>query len=151
MSDAKIEFRLGSMSFSGEGTEGWLSAELSKTLDRIPDLAKVVPNSITDVGANAPTTTVRVQKQTGTLATFLREKGAATNQVRKFLATAAWLHDHDNKPRLTTKDVTSALSGSNQSRLTNASDCLNQNVGKGFCEKEDKQFYVTEEGRAELA
>jgi hypothetical protein len=147
MPDAKIEFKVGTICFSGEGSEQWLSAELGKALDRIPELSKIAPNPTAETGSAPPT----AQKLGGTLVTFLREKGAATNQVRKFLATAAWIHEHDNKPRLTTKDVTSALSESSQGRLTNPSDCLNQNVAKGFCEKENKQFYVTEEGRAKLA
>jgi hypothetical protein len=71
--------------------------------------------------------------------------------VRKFLATAVWLHDSRNMDRLTTGDVTKALSANRQGKLTNPSDCLNGNVKRGFCEKDGKkQFFVTDEGRTNL-
>jgi len=79
----------------------------------------------------------------------LREKNASTNQVRKFLATAVWLHARGKK-RLSTADVTRALKDSNQTRLGNPADCLNKNVAKGHCEKDGKDFFVTSEGSASL-
>jgi hypothetical protein len=69
--------------------------------------------------------------------------------VRKFLATACWLTAKGTE-RLTTGDITKALSDNRQGKLTNAAECLNNNVTKGFCEKEGKQFYVTEEGFTSL-
>ncbi len=114
---------------------------------RIPELAKIASTQALGGGAAGG----QASKSGGTLAAFLKAKGATSNQVRKFLSTAIWLHDRDKKDRLTTGDVTKALADNQQSRLSNASDCLNQNVGKGFCEKDGKGFYVTEEGRAEIA
>ena len=52
--------------------------------------------------------------------------------------------------RMQTKDVTGALKTANQSRLGNPADCLNQNVSKGYCEKEGNQFFVTDDGKASL-
>ncbi|MFZ0959574.1 MAG: hypothetical protein WAO35_01615 [Terriglobia bacterium] len=155
MGDARIEIKVGAVSFSGEGEGKWLSEQLDKVLEKIPELANVVParpdaerEDGTREDAGKPPTT---RKLAGTLASFLREKKAATNQVRKFLATAVWLHDHGNQENLTTKDVTKALSVSKQGSLTNASNCLANNVSKGFCDKAGKkQFYVTDEGRASL-
>jgi len=51
---------------------------------------------------------------------------------------------------LTTGDVSKALKDSNQSRLGNPSQCLNDNVSKGYCEKDGKQFFVTQEGKVSL-
>ena len=146
MSDARIEVKVGSVSFLGEGSEPWVSGEFDKALQRIAELAKIVPVSTIAVDVQ-PTS----QRAVGTLAVFLKAKNATSNQTRKFLSTAVWLHDRDRKDRLTTGDITKALSDSQQSRLGNPSDCLNKNVGRGFCEKDGKGFYVTEEGRAELA
>lgn len=84
-----------------------------------------------------------------TLSTFLKEKNVTSNQVKKFLATAIWL-EAKGKQRMTTGDVTKALKDSSQTRLGNPSDSLNQNVTKGFCEKDGKEFYVTEEGKNSL-
>ena len=84
-----------------------------------------------------------------TLATFLREKNASTIQNKKFLATAVWLEAKGNS-RITTSDVTKALKDNSQKRLGNASDCLNQNVKQGYCEKDGKDFYVTQEGKESL-
>jgi hypothetical protein len=148
MPESKVEFGVGSILFRGEGSESWLSAELDKAIQRIPDLMRIAPSpAISNGGAG----TGLPQKPAGTLAAFLKMKNATSNQNRKFLSAAVWLHDRDKKDRLTTGDVTKALSDNQQSRLGNASDCLNQNVGKGFCEKDGKGFYVTEEGRAEVA
>ncbi len=86
----------------------------------------------------------------GTLPNFLRDKSVADNQVKKFLATAVWLHDTTGKDRLTTTDVRNALKRSNQTKLNNPSDVLNQNVGKGHAEKDGDGFFITEPGRASL-
>lgn len=148
MGDARIEVRVGSVSFLGEGSEPWVSGEFEKALQRIAELAKIAPALPAELSAQSQPAS---QKTVGTLAAFLKAKNATSNQVKKFLSTAVWLHDRDRKDRLTTGDVTKALSDNQQSRLGNPSDCLNQNVGKGFCEKDGKGFYVTEEGRAEIA
>jgi len=83
------------------------------------------------------------------LATYLSNKSATTDQTKKFLATAGWLHQKGSKT-MTTGDVTKALKDNNQSRLSNASQCLNNNVGKGFCEKADGSFFITPEGLKSL-
>ena len=148
MAEAKIEIKVGAVSFAGEGEEKWLSQQLDKVLEKLPELAKVAPPEQMDSGSGTGSHSHRAA--TGTLASFHKEKNAATNQTRKFLATAAWLHDREKKSRLSTSDVTAALSTNSQSKLGNPADCLNKNVGKGFCEKDGKQFFVTEDGRAEI-
>jgi hypothetical protein len=71
--------------------------------------------------------------------------------IKKFLATAVWLHDTTGRDRITTGEVAKALKNASQIRLTNASDALNQNVGKGYAEKDgDSGFFVTEPGRTSL-
>jgi hypothetical protein len=146
VAEAKIEFKIGTISFLGQGEEKWVSEQLDKVFTKIPELAKVAP--VENVGADKGSTNSK--SATGTLASFLKEKNATTNQIKKFLATATWLHDREKKDRLSTSDVTTALSSNSQSRLGNAADCLNKNVGKGFCEKDGKQFFVTDDGRADL-
>lgn len=151
MAESKIEIKVGAVSFSGEGDGKWLSEQLDKILDRIPQLTKIQPTDLEDIsdgrsnGGDEHNKTV-----TATLPSFLGTKNAKTQQVRKFLATAIWLHDRENRARLTTSDVTKTLAENHQSRLGNPANCLNQNVKKGFCEKSGKQFFVTEDGRNEL-
>ncbi len=85
-----------------------------------------------------------------TLATFLKQTKSKSSQVKRFLATAEWLH-RSGKEALTTRDVSSALDKNRQNKLSNPADCLNKNVTKGFCEKRTGgQFYVTDEGRKSL-
>ncbi len=84
------------------------------------------------------------------LASFLKDRKAASNQVRKFLATSAWLHDTKHLKRLTTKEVTQALSDNNQGRLGNAAQSLINNTTRGMVVKEGRTFDVTDEGREEL-
>jgi hypothetical protein len=83
------------------------------------------------------------------LATYLSEKQANSNQTSRFLATADWLRLRGVTP-LTTKAVTEALRNNNQSRLGNAADILNKNAAKGLLEKDGKNFFITPEGLASL-
>jgi len=153
MADAKVAITVGSISFTGEGEEIWVAKQLDKVLDRAPKLLEIVPAA--GGGGDAPDRGPKVagahraKGPQSTLAAFIKAKGGATNQTRRFLATAVWLHDRGTQ-RLTSRDVTTALSDNNQKRLGNPADCLNKNVSQGYCEKAGKQFYVTDEGRESL-
>jgi hypothetical protein len=92
----------------------------------------------------------RKKGKVGHLSAFLKDKNATSNQVKKFLATAVWLHDSTGKDRITTAEVRAALKNANQGKLTNPAGCLNQNVGKGHAEKDGGSFFVTEPGRTSL-
>ncbi len=88
--------------------------------------------------------------RTDSLAAFLKETKSSGSQARKFLATAAWL-ENSGKDRVTTGDVTKALSNHKQGKLTNASQCLANNVTAGKIVRDSKgQFYVSEEGFKDL-
>ena len=155
MADSKIEIKVGSITFSGEGSGDWLSKQLDKVLAKIPELVAVAPPGSLESGDNGGSggngaLGAASGRVSGTLATYLKTTGSTSNQVRKFLATAAWLHDTGNKKRLTTKEVSNALSDHNQGKLTNAANCLNQNAGKGHCVKDGKTFYVSPEGKTSL-
>ena len=88
-------------------------------------------------------------KFTQSLASYLSAQQAGTNQVKRFLATADWLR-RKGVPALSTSAVSKALKDNHQARLGNPSDCLNQNVAKGFAEKDGKDFYITPEGLKSL-
>lgn len=151
MADAKIEIKVGAFTFTGEGTEKWLSGELDKLLAKLPELVEVAPaESPAGDGDKSGEKAKNKGKQVGTLAGFLTDKNAKENQVKKFLATAVWLHDTTGNDRLETADVVKALSKANQPKLTNAAQCLNNNVGKGHAEKDGDRFFVTERGRTSL-
>jgi hypothetical protein len=155
MTEAKIEFKLGPIEFSGEGEKEWISQQLDKILEQAPNLLTLSPSQSSAVvptpgpasshAPMAPDATVGNQP----LATFLKVKDANKNQVKKFLATAVWL-ESKGKSRLSTSDITKALKDSNQTRLGNPADCLNKNVTKGHCEKDGSQFFVTTEGKDSL-
>jgi hypothetical protein len=149
MADAKIEIKVGEVSFVGEGSETWLSTQLDKVMEHLPKLASISPPKPSHAGQPSGDTHAGA-KATGTLAAFLTAKNAKANQVRKFLATAVWLHDSDKKTRLSTSDVSKALNDNNQGRLSNPADCLGKNITKGLCVKDGKQFYVTDEGRTDI-
>lgn len=76
---------------------------------------------------------------------FLREKNSEKNQVKKFLATAVYLHSQGDE-KFSTPSISRVLKASNSEKLINASDCLNKNEKKGFCIKEGKEFILTEAG-----
>jgi hypothetical protein len=155
MSDSKIHFKIGTLEFTGEGDSEWVSIQLDKILNKVPDLLKVVPldkpkdsNVLVDKESKQNGLT-KIVKSTN-LSVFLREKNASTNQVKKFLATSAFLQ-LNGKNRLTTSDITKALKEANQTKIGNPSEYLNQNVKKGYCEKDgSKNFFVTSHGFEEL-
>lgn len=152
MADAKIEIKVGAVSFSGEGDGKWLSEQLDKVIEKLPELAKVVPVEPESGGGGGDVAqTHHGKKNVGTLASFLAAKNAKSNKTRKFLATAVWLHDSTGANRIATADVKKALSQHNQGSVGNASQCLVQNTKQGFTTKDGRQFYVTPEGRTETA
>jgi hypothetical protein len=145
--NSKIEIKLNDFAFSCEGEEKWVTEQLDKILGRLKELQELSKKG----GKNKDGSAIEGENEIGKLplATYLRSKNATTNQIRKFLAVAAWLHSKGSK-RISTSDITKNLRENNQQRLTNATECLNNNVRKGFCEKEGGQFFVTEDGYNEL-
>jgi hypothetical protein len=141
MAQAKIEVRLGSCNFTGDAEAAWLEKQLDKFLAHV----KTVDPADESGDGEGDQANAKAQGTKQTLSGFLKSNNATSNQVRKFLATACWLTKKGSH-RLATGDITKALSESRQGKLTNPAQCLNLNVGKGFCEKEGKQFYVTEDG-----
>jgi len=155
VSDAKIEIQIGDVRFSGEGNQEWLTLQLDKILDKAKDLTKLAPQPVIQNNAPQPlhqaadfSNSPDISSQS--LASFLKSKNATSAQVDKFLATAIWVEAKDNKNRLKTADITSALSKANQTKLGNPADKLNQNVSKGYCEKDGKDFFVTQEGKDKM-
>jgi hypothetical protein len=151
MSEAKIDIKIGQIQFSGEGDQDWVAKQLDKILAQAEKLVQLALPEKENEGDGEPHKPMKsdalIAKKT--LPAFLNEKGASTNQVKKFLSTAIWL-EAKGQNRLQTRDITGALRSAKQSRLVNPSDSLNKNVSKGFCEKEGTQFYVTEEGKKSL-
>jgi hypothetical protein len=149
MSEVKVQFSVGGMTFSGEGDQVWVEKQIDKLIEKAPALMTIVASSVDTSGKGAGSGGGGGGSSPGTLASFIAAAGGGSNQVRRFLATAEWLHRKGNK-RLTTADVSKALLDNSQKKLSNPAECLNQNVGKGHCEKDGKQFYVTDDGRALL-
>ncbi|HZL53524.1 MAG TPA: hypothetical protein VFC37_21520 [Terracidiphilus sp.] len=155
MADAKLEIKVGNVAFLGEGAEEWLSKQLDKVLNKIPELAKASAHLAGESGSTSEkrdhaTAAGSKASTTDTLAAFLKTKIATDSQTRKFLATSVWLHDAEKKERVGTSDVTQALNTHKQGKLKNASQCLSANVKSGFAVKDKKQFYVTDQGRESL-
>jgi hypothetical protein len=48
MADAKIEIKVGSVSFMGEGSEAWLTSQLDNMLKHLPELVNVAPAEPTE-------------------------------------------------------------------------------------------------------
>jgi hypothetical protein len=150
MPDVKIQMKIGEVEFSGEGDQAWVGTQLDRILKAAPAIVSATPRARTS-STRSPSATEGEDSNAAAqpLASFLRDKNASTNQVKKFLATAIWL-GAKGKNRLTTADVTRALKDSNQTRVGNPADCLNKNVAKGHCEKDGKEFFVTTQGAASL-
>jgi hypothetical protein len=137
MDKAKIEIKVGIVEFTGEGEQDWLGKQLDKVLEKVPELLKIELANPTPEPQRTPTeastTLVTYSAENNTaptnIVTFLKEKNATSNQVNKFLVTAVYLQ-LNGKKRVTTTEVAQTLKSANQSKLANASDALNKNVGK---------------------
>lgn len=151
MSEAKVFIKVGGFEFSGEGDQEWVAKQLDKILTKADELVNLSPPSASEVVKtehHKPMgTDAGIAKMT--LPSFLSDKTATKNQTKKFLATAIWL-EAKGKSRMGTGDIARALKDANQNRLSNPSECLNQNIAKGYCEKDGKDFFVTSEGKASL-
>jgi hypothetical protein len=146
MSAAKIDLSYGSVSFSAEGDEQWIAAQLDKVLGAAPKLTQLASREVKggpasrQPGDDSDSSQSTGSQPEGTLAAHIRTKKAESQQNLRFLATADWLRLR-GEAKLKTAAVSKALSDAHQKRLNNPADCLNQNVRKGFCEKRDDGFF----------
>ena len=149
MSDAKIQVEVGQFRFSREGEQQWLAQQMDKILksaEALTNLASVLASNGTAQveGGGAGNKTIDEA-----LPQFLKRTQVGKRQVDRFLATGEWLH-LKGKKSVRTADVSKALKDAHQSKLGNPADCFAQNASKGFCVKDGKEFYVTDEGRKHL-
>lgn len=151
MSEAKITIKIGQIEFSGQGAPEWVAKQLDKILAQAEKLIHLAPEENNGEGNEGKHNPMGKDSSISkvTLPAFLTTKAAKTNQNKKFLATATWL-EAKGKSRLETGDISKALRESSQTKINNPSLSLTHNVSKGFCEKEGKQFFVTEEGKNSL-
>lgn len=138
----KIRIKVGDIEVDFEGPGSFLDKKLLELISRLSQMSE------TPSADPEKSKTRRASGDPGTLAAFLRVS-KVRSKSKRFLATAEWLH-RKGSARVQTNDVRKALKENSQSSVGNASQCLNNNVTSGFCEKDGKQFYVTDEGRATL-
>jgi hypothetical protein len=146
----KIDFKIGNISFSAEGDQDWLGEQLAtimKSASNLPAAKTASGEGILVSVTNAE----EIKEPIGdSLASYLKAKGGENKQVQRFLATAAWLYRRNQKD-LNASAVAKALATNHQKGLANPADCLNQNVGKGYCEKlTGNKFFITPEGWRKL-
>lgn len=148
MIEAKIDIKIGEIQFSGQGDQEWVGKQLDKILAQAEALIQLVPVSRLEQTESLESAPMGKDSTIAkkSLSAFLEEKGAKKYQVKKFLTTAIWL-EAKGQSKIQTSDVTKALKDSQQTKLANPTVCLNQNTKKGYCVKDGKQFYVTEDGK----
>jgi hypothetical protein len=148
MSEAKIDIKIGHVQFSGEGEQDWVAKQLDKILAQAEKLMRIAPEDHSDdfhAGRGGKDGSI----SNLSLANFLNSKNAQKDQMKKFVATAIWLHAKGT-PRLEPKDVTKALADASQKRLGNPRDILRRAISKGLCDRQGRQFYVTDIGKENL-
>ena len=172
MAESKIDFSFENLHFSCEGDKDWVEMQLNQILNRIPGLNRPELSVTSETVKSPPAQDFSKRKLAETekkedlkhrrrlksvntltapehsndpLMEFLKEKDADKNQVRKFLATAVFLHSKGVE-KFSTPMVSKLLKSTHIEKLINASDCLNKNEKKRFCIKEDKEFILTEAG-----
>jgi hypothetical protein len=145
MAEASIQFELGAIKFSSEGSEAWVAKQLEYVISQLPELSKAaeIAPPPAHIQPNSPAT--KTPSSVGSLASHIKEKGGEGNQVQRFLATADWLRLKGEK-NLKSTLVSKALQENHQKKLSNPADSLNLNVAKGYCEKTPDGFFITPEG-----
>jgi hypothetical protein len=113
MAEAKIEIKIGELHFSAEAEQQWVASQLDKIIAKADVLGKLAEKHELPAGSGggAPAKPGGVPA----LGSFLASKNATTNQVRKFLSTAGWLH-LKGKENMGTADITKALKDNHQKR-----------------------------------
>jgi hypothetical protein len=168
MVNSKIDFSFDNLHFVCEGDKEWVEAQLNKVLDRIPALSRparevksekvretrplVAPlaavvkvKGIRGRKPKALAESVKKEPDGNPLYEFLKDKKADKNQVKKFLATAVYLHSQGEE-KFTSSLISNIIKNAGIEKLVNASDCLNKNEKKGFCIKDNKEFILTDLG-----
>ena len=143
MSDAKIEVKVGEISFHGEGSQEWLEKQLDKIIGKAEVLLKISQVHSTHKDEHNASQLTKTGKN---LAQFIKDH-SLSKPIDIFLATAIWLTIEKRQDRMTSKAISDALKAANQKKLSNPSQFLKQNVNKGFCELDGKTFFVTEQGK----
>jgi hypothetical protein len=141
---SKVEIKIGEISFSAEGDPTWLSEQVAKVIEAASKMpaASTTP-VLAPLSGGAPSGAAA--EFGGSLASCIKALGGENKQVRRFLATAAWLSQR-GEANLKASTVAGALSANHQKGLANPNDCLNQNCAKGYCEKTKEGFFITPEG-----
>lgn len=142
---SRVDIKIGDLSFSAEGQPAWLSEQVAKVIEaaaKIGMTKAAAPARTPSPGRAAGETATHFG---GSLAAAIKATGGESKQVRRFLAAAAWLHER-GETNLKAGTVAAALATHHQKGLANPNDCLNQNVGKGYCEKTKDGFFITPEG-----
>lgn len=169
ISTTKFKVKMGAAEIEFEGNSEFLKNEIMPTVSKIiemvasradfqsenlpPNIERIKLLSSTqqfngESGSILPDTQEPSQGSGNsivTLPTYLKAKNAGGNQIQRLLAVAAWLNKKGIQ-NITTSVVVETLLKHQQVKLGNASDCLNQNVKKGHCEKTKSGFFVTPEG-----
>lgn len=147
MADAKIEVKVGEVSFHGEGSQEWLEKQLDKIIGKAEALLKL--SQVHSIHKDKDNSSQ--QPKTGrNLAQFIKDYNL-NKPMEIFLATAIWLTIEKGQDRMTPRAISQALKAANQKRLSNPSVFLKQNVNKGFCEMDGKNFFVTEQGKEQYS
>lgn len=146
---SKVEIKIGEINFSAEGDPEWLSEQVAKVIEAASKLPVAPSRPERPQPVSGHPNSDGASHLVGSLAASIKALGGESKQVRRFLATAAWLTKRGDA-NLTASAVAKALSTHHQKGLANPNDCLNQNVAKGYCEKTKEGFFITPEGWSAL-
>ncbi|HUV16143.1 MAG TPA: hypothetical protein VMW28_06230 [Pelolinea sp.] len=144
---AKLKIKYGLFELDYEGNTSYMVNHIPKLISTLIASSDQIPSTLKSENESASINLSNAD--IGTLAKFMNDRNISSQNDR-FLTTALWITLKDCKSRLKTVDVTTALRINQQKKLGNASDCLNQNISKGYCEKDGSEFYITQEGKKYL-
>ena len=111
MSESKIQVKVGIVEFSGEGNQDWLSKQLDKILEKIPELLKIEMNAPEDDGKakGAKSGSGNKGKISGLSVLNIAGKLGAKSGADVAIAATAYLHFVESKSIFNRDEISSAM------------------------------------------
>jgi len=154
MSDSKIQVKVGSVEFSGEGNQDWLSKQLDKVLEQIPKLLKSEMDTPKKAGIKSDSTDSGESSITALSLINIAGKLNCKSGNDLAVAAAAFLHFIEHKLAFSRDELSStmkkALGFYKENMMGNLTKTLTQLEKSGVFNKSSNLYSIQATKVAEL-
>lgn len=153
MSDSKIQVKVGIIEFSGEGNQDWLSKQLDKILDKVPELLKIEASDLKDGKVNGGADSGG-KTLSGLSVLNIVGRLSAKSGAEVAIAAGAYLHFVKAQPVFSRDDLSSTMKRATgiykNSMLGNLTTILAQLEKNGTFTKSSSSYSLNAEKVSEL-